>query len=38
MTSHPDDADEGEPWFPPSVCTYNYYCGAGDTAPGGRPR
>jgi hypothetical protein len=20
------------------MCAYNYYCGAGDTAPGGRPR
>ena len=27
-----------EPAFTGLMCAYNYYCGAGDTAPGGRPR
>ena len=27
-----------EPAFEGIMCAYNYYCGAGDTAPGGRPR
>jgi len=27
-----------EPAFTGIMCAYNYYCGAGDTAPGGRPR
>src|SRR5688572_18043681 len=27
-----------EPSFTGIMCAYNYYCGAGDTAPGGRPR
>jgi hypothetical protein len=27
-----------EPAFEGLMCAYNYYCGAGDTAPGGRPR
>ncbi|HKT80160.1 MAG TPA: hypothetical protein VJP86_08055, partial [Vicinamibacterales bacterium] len=27
-----------EPSFIGLMCAYNYYCGAGDTAPGGRPR
>jgi hypothetical protein len=27
-----------EPSFTGLMCAYNYYCGAGDTAPGGRPR
>lgn len=27
-----------EPSFEGIMCAYNYYCGAGDTAPGGRPR
>ncbi|MEZ5285130.1 MAG: DUF561 domain-containing protein [Vicinamibacterales bacterium] len=27
-----------EPAFESIMCAYNYYCGAGDTAPGGRPR
>ena len=27
-----------EPSFIGIMCAYNYYCGAGDTAPGGRPR
>jgi hypothetical protein len=27
-----------EPAFIGLMCAYNYYCGAGDTAPGGRPR
>jgi hypothetical protein len=27
-----------QPAFEGIMCAYNYYCGAGDTAPGGRPR
>ncbi len=27
-----------EPAFEGIMCAYNYWCGAGDTAPGGRPR
>ena len=27
-----------EPAFTGIMCAYNYSCGAGDTAPGGRPR
>jgi hypothetical protein len=27
-----------EPAFEGIMCAYNYYCGAGDTSPGGRPR
>ena len=27
-----------EPAFEGIMCAYNYYCGGGDTAPGGRPR
>src|SRR6185436_7274135 len=27
-----------EPSFTGLMCAYNYYCGAGDTAPGGPPR
>ena len=27
-----------EPAFEGLMCAYNYYCGAGDSAPGGRPR
>jgi len=27
-----------EPSFEGIMCAYNYWCGAGDTAPGGRPR
>ncbi len=27
-----------EPAFEGLMCAYNHYCGAGDTAPGGRPR
>ena len=27
-----------EPAFEGLMCAYNYYCGAGDTSPGGRPR
>jgi hypothetical protein len=27
-----------EPAFEGIMCAYNHYCGAGDTAPGGRPR
>jgi hypothetical protein len=27
-----------EPSFEGIMCAYNYYCGAGDTSPGGRPR
>jgi hypothetical protein len=27
-----------EPAFTGIMCAYNHYCGAGDTAPGGRPR
>ncbi|MDR1989207.1 MAG: hypothetical protein LBQ09_03140, partial [Acidobacteriaceae bacterium] len=27
-----------EPSFEGLMCAYNYYCGAGDTSPGGRPR
>jgi hypothetical protein len=27
-----------QPAFTGIMCAYNYYCGAGDTAPGGRPR
>src|SRR4030095_3818862 len=30
--------DKIEPAFEGIMCAYNYYCGAGDTAPGGRPR
>ncbi len=30
--------DKQEPAFTGLMCAYNYYCGAGDTAPGGRPR
>lgn len=29
---------KAEPAFTGIMCAYNYYCGAGDTAPGGRPR
>src|SRR4030095_12891859 len=29
---------KSEPSFTGIMCAYNYYCGAGDTAPGGRPR
>ncbi len=29
---------KSEPAFTGIMCAYNYYCGAGDTAPGGRPR
>jgi hypothetical protein len=29
---------KAEPSFTGIMCAYNYYCGAGDTAPGGRPR
>ena len=29
---------KSEPAFEGIMCAYNYYCGAGDTAPGGRPR
>jgi len=29
---------KSEPSFVGIMCAYNYYCGAGDTAPGGRPR
>lgn len=29
---------KSEPAFTGLMCAYNYYCGAGDTAPGGRPR
>ena len=35
------DLEEGtreEPSFTGLMCAYNYRCGAGDTAPGGRPR
>ena len=31
-------ASGSEPSFTGIMCAYNYYCGAGDTAPGGRPR
>ena len=29
---------KSDPAFEGIMCAYNYYCGAGDTAPGGRPR
>jgi hypothetical protein len=32
------DGPRIEPAFTGIMCAYNYYCGAGDTAPGGRPR
>jgi hypothetical protein len=32
------DGPRIEPSFTGLMCAYNYYCGAGDTAPGGRPR
>lgn len=32
------DGPRLEPSFTGLMCAYNYYCGAGDTAPGGRPR
>jgi hypothetical protein len=32
------DGPRQEPAFTGLMCAYNYYCGAGDTAPGGRPR
>jgi hypothetical protein len=32
------DGPREEPAFTGLMCAYNYYCGAGDTAPGGRPR
>jgi hypothetical protein len=32
------DGPRVEPAFTGIMCAYNYYCGAGDTAPAGRPR
>lgn len=32
------EGERVEPSFTGIMCAYNYYCGAGDTAPGGRPR
>ena len=32
------EGERAEPSFTGLMCAYNYRCGAGDTAPGGRPR